>query len=94
MKIINSVIQVACSLDLVFKHYFSQPLHPRANFLTAEQRNATKIKFCTEMNVVFSYVNFTVGKFVQVMFGLSSSHFLSRDAFSCGSKQFSALSKT
>ena len=75
MKIINSVIQVACPLDLVFKHYFNQPLHARANFLTAEKRNRTKIKFCKEMIVVFSYVNFTVGKFVQVIFGLSSSRF-------------------
>ena len=63
MKIINSVIQVAC------------PLYARANFFTAEQRNTTKIKFCKEMIVVFLYVNFTVGKFVQVIFGLSSSHF-------------------
>ena len=75
MKIINSVIQVACPLDLVFKHYFNQPLHVQANFLTAEQRNTTKIKFCKEIIVVFSYVNFTVGKFVQVMFSLSSFHF-------------------
>ena len=75
MKTINSVIQVACPLDLVFKHYFNLPLHAQANFFTAEQRNRTKIKFCKEINVVFSYVNFTVGKFVPVVFSLSSSHF-------------------
>ena len=66
MKIIDSVIQVACPLDLVFKHYFNQPLHARANFFTAEQRNTTKIKFCKEMIVIVLYVNFTVGKFFKL----------------------------
>ena len=57
-----------------FQVLFQSAIAYTGQFLDGREKYNKK-KFCEEMIVVFSYVNLTVGKFVQVMFSLSSFHF-------------------